>query len=145
MSKKNPGQKIMASCPSCHIGKLLVRIKHKEFRDGAIGARGTPDSDTIHELVCSNCCGKFAAENEGASIWPLIEKDLEAFQQPKKKPKTCHACHNDSLKDHATSLPSDDDDWGPVGGYSRHENERTRYLYCTDCLAVVYITQQPST
>ena len=144
MPKKRPGQKIGVECPVCHEGKLLVRIKHTEYDDGAIGGRGTPDTNVVHELVCSNCCLKFAAADEGQSIWPIIENKLGGFTQPDTKPTTCPVCENDSLKEGRTHHASAGDEWRPFGGRDSQHHKRTIFLYCNDCLTPVYVTKEPS-
>lgn len=149
MSKKNPGQKIGVACPVCHEGKLLVRITHIRHSNGAIGGRGIPNQQNVKELACSNCCLKFTAEDEGKSIWSLLENSLQLAQATydikAEKPRTCPRCENDTLKEAGTALASDHENWGPLGGVNPNEHKRTRYLYCNDCLTVVHILYRPTT
>lgn len=149
MPKKNPGWKIGIACPTCHEGKLLARIKHIKHSDGAIGGRGIPDQKAVKELVCSSCCLKFAAADEGTSIWSLLEKSLlhaqATYDINAEKPQVCPHCENDTLKEAGTTLASDSENWGPFGGINPNNHKRTRYLYCNDCLTVVHILYRPTT
>jgi len=145
MPKKRPGQKIGVECPVCHEGKLLVHIKHTEYHDAAIGSCSKPDTDVVKELVCSNCCLKFAAADEGQSIWPIIENKLNSFTQPDTKPTTCPVCENDSLKGGRTHRTSAEDDWSPFGDRDSQQQKRNIFLFCYDCLTPVYLTKKPNT
>lgn len=140
---KKKGQFILSPCPSCQIGTLLVRIKHTKSEDAPIGGYGEPDTDTVDELACSNCCLKFVAAEEGQSIWEILEEGLKNFIQPDVKPLECCECHNESFQEGKTRSISDRRDWGPFGGCDPDDHKRTHYLYCSDCLTVVYITHQP--
>lgn len=144
-SKRNAGQQILNKCPVCKSGLLLVRINHVVYHTEVIGGRGHPDSLTVHELVCSNCCVKFVAADEGKDIWPIIEADLKKFSQPDNKPTHCPVCENDSFNEGQTPRHSHEDDWGPFGGRDPQRSKRTHYLYCKNCLTPVYITRQPTT
>ncbi len=133
ISDEIPGRKPGSHCSLCDRGKLLPVIVNHSGDNGIMGTDGRSWShDYINRLACSHCsvCFEVAKTFRERELNGYLEKQVEGFKNPEKKPSTCVSCRQKLAQGNQT-----EDHPMIIGGVRICAS----YLYCAICFKVYWV------